>query len=68
MRVFWLFTALAAASGCSSYGVRCDTHLRPINTPQTDSRSISTTAGEAGVAHPSAQTDTGDATADGPAP
>jgi len=31
MRVLCLITWLAVASGCSSYVVHCDSHLRPIN-------------------------------------
>jgi hypothetical protein len=33
MRILWLLGALTLLSACSSYGVRCDTHLRPINVP-----------------------------------
>jgi hypothetical protein len=32
MRILWLIGLLALASGCSSYSVRCNKHLRPINT------------------------------------
>jgi hypothetical protein len=31
MRRFCLVVWLALESGCSSYRVRCDSHLRPIN-------------------------------------
>jgi hypothetical protein len=34
MKVLWLFGCLVLASACSSFGVRCDTRLRPINPPQ----------------------------------
>ncbi|MGH8208218.1 MAG: hypothetical protein ACREU6_01230 [Steroidobacteraceae bacterium] len=35
MKALWLIAWLALASACSSYGVRCDTRLRPINAPQS---------------------------------
>lgn len=31
MKLFCVIAWLAIASGCSSYGVRCDSRLRPIN-------------------------------------
>jgi hypothetical protein len=34
MRILWLFGWLALMSACSSYGVRCNTRLRPINVPE----------------------------------
>jgi hypothetical protein len=34
MRALYLIVWLAVASGCSSYGVRCDRHLHPINIPR----------------------------------
>ena len=33
MRILWLFGSLALLNACSSYSVRCNTHLRPINVP-----------------------------------
>jgi hypothetical protein len=33
MRTFCFMAWLALESGCSSYGVRCDSRLRPINPP-----------------------------------
>jgi hypothetical protein len=36
-----LFTWLALAGGCSSFHVRCDSHLRPINPPKTSSAAAS---------------------------
>jgi hypothetical protein len=33
MRILWLIGCLAVVSACSSYGVRCNKHLRPINVP-----------------------------------
>jgi hypothetical protein len=35
MRVFWLIIWIAFAGGCSSYGVRCDSRLHPINILET---------------------------------
>jgi hypothetical protein len=35
MRILWLIGLLALVSACSSYGVRCNKHLRPINLPAT---------------------------------
>jgi hypothetical protein len=34
MRILWLLGALTLLSACSSYSVRCTTHLRPINVPE----------------------------------
>jgi len=34
MRVLFLMAWFALAGGCSSFGVRCDSHLRPINPRQ----------------------------------
>jgi hypothetical protein len=34
MRTLCLIGWLGLATACSSYGVRCDTRLRPINLPQ----------------------------------
>lgn len=34
MRLLCLITWLAVAGGCSSFGIRCDSHLRPINPRQ----------------------------------
>jgi hypothetical protein len=34
MRLLCLMCWLALASGCSSFGVRCDSRLRPINPRQ----------------------------------
>lgn len=34
MRILCFIGWLALASGCASFGVRCDTRLRPINMPQ----------------------------------
>jgi len=34
MRALCLIICLATAGGCSSFGVRCDSHLRPINPRQ----------------------------------
>jgi hypothetical protein len=33
MRILWLIGSLALVSACSSYSVRCNRHLRPINVP-----------------------------------
>jgi hypothetical protein len=33
MRRLWLIGLLALVGACSSYGVRCNKHLRPINLP-----------------------------------
>jgi hypothetical protein len=33
MRILWLIGLLALVGACSSYGVRCNKHLRPINLP-----------------------------------
>lgn len=33
MKTVWLIGWLAVASACSSHGVRCGKHLRPINIP-----------------------------------
>jgi hypothetical protein len=35
MRMLYLLTCLALASGCSSLGVRCDSRLRQINQPDS---------------------------------
>jgi hypothetical protein len=34
MRILWLIGWLALVSACSSYGVRCNARLRPINVPE----------------------------------
>jgi hypothetical protein len=34
MKTLCLLALFPLASACSSFGVRCDTHLRPINLPQ----------------------------------
>ena len=34
MRRLWLIGLLALVGACSSYGVRCNKHLRPINLPE----------------------------------
>jgi hypothetical protein len=34
MRMLCLIVWLAIAGGCSSFGIRCDSHLRPINPRQ----------------------------------
>ena len=39
MRMLWILGLAALLSGCSSYSVRCNKHLRPINLPQ---RTVST--------------------------
>jgi hypothetical protein len=33
MRILWLIGLAALVGACSSYGVRCNKHLRPINLP-----------------------------------
>jgi hypothetical protein len=33
MRILWLVGLLALVGACSSYGVRCNKHLHPINLP-----------------------------------
>jgi hypothetical protein len=33
MRILWLIGLLTLLGACSSYGVRCNKHLRPINLP-----------------------------------
>jgi hypothetical protein len=33
MRILWLIGLLALVGACSSYSVRCNKHLRPINLP-----------------------------------
>ncbi len=33
MRMLWLVGLLTLECACSSYGVRCNKHLRPINLP-----------------------------------
>ena len=33
MRILWILGSLALLSACSSYSVRCNKHLRPINVP-----------------------------------
>jgi hypothetical protein len=33
MRILWIIGSLALLSACSSYSVRCNKHLRPINVP-----------------------------------
>ena len=48
MRLLCLIGWLALASGCSSFGVRCDSRLRPIN-PRQPQASQSRTAGSAVV-------------------
>jgi hypothetical protein len=35
MRILCLIGCLALASACSSFSVRCDKHLHPINPPQS---------------------------------
>lgn len=35
MRGFWLIIWIVLAGGCSSYGVRCDSRLHPINALET---------------------------------
>lgn len=42
MQRFCLIVLLALESGCSSYRVRCDSHLRPIN-PSRKAAKISQT-------------------------
>lgn len=34
MRMLCLIICLAVTGGCSSFGIRCDSHLRPINPRQ----------------------------------
>jgi hypothetical protein len=33
MRTLWIFGLLTLLSACSSYSIRCNKHLRPINVP-----------------------------------
>jgi hypothetical protein len=33
MKTLWMAVLLSLTSGCSSFGVRCDTRLHPINKP-----------------------------------
>jgi hypothetical protein len=49
MRILWLIGLLALVGACSSYGVRCNRHLHPINlsnraAPVTDSRGRASSA------------------------
>jgi hypothetical protein len=46
MRMLCLFTWLALAGGCSSFGIRCDSHLRPINPPQPPRSAVKALASE----------------------
>ena len=49
MRMLWIFGLATLLSGCSSYSVRCNKHLRPINLPQrTVSTAPSPVSGPAG--------------------
>jgi hypothetical protein len=59
MRVLCLIGCLAVVSGCSSFGVRCDSRLRPINPrrPQvSQSRTSESTVAPAVPASASSQT------------
>ena len=57
MKTLGLIGWLALASACSSYGVRCDKHLRPINMPakatvSTTPKARGSTAGHAATGKP----------------
>jgi hypothetical protein len=41
MRILWILGLLTLLSACSSYSVRCNKHLRPINAPD---RTVASTA------------------------
>jgi hypothetical protein len=40
MKILWLIGCLVLASACSSFGVRCDARLRPINPPQASAQTV----------------------------
>ena len=46
MKIFWLIGLLALVSACSSYGVRCNKHLRPINLPERAATATDTPTGQ----------------------
>ena len=48
MRVICLIAWFMAASGCSSYKVHCDSHLRPINVTQSQAGTAESRTGNAG--------------------
>jgi hypothetical protein len=52
MRILWLIGLFALVSACSSYGVRCNKHLRPINLPATVTPTATPAAAGAPVRHP----------------
>jgi hypothetical protein len=50
MRILWLIGLLALVGACSSYGVRCNKHLRPINLPDR-AASVAGSRGRVSPAH-----------------
>jgi len=45
MRIVWLIGWLVLTGGCSSHGVRCSKHLRPINVSVPAAAARNTQAG-----------------------
>jgi hypothetical protein len=51
MRILWIFGLLTLLSACSSYSVRCNKHLRPINVPEHATAAIQPSPGTSSASH-----------------